>query len=224
MNKSAFSEERTQDTSIKHLVVLICSGLLVVGCLLPWMQLGAIFVNRGIDNPDGAIVLVVAFISICVAFFNLAKKENRLRWVYILTALIGLGVGIFDLQEVHDRAQEAAKSIGELQTFFGVNGTEHIWNFVGAGLYVVLLSSIALLFVSVALFKERWYFSTSAVVIAILCVGPLALPLVWFNPKYKAVTKLVVTIAVIVLTILLCYLAVIVCVRLMEQIKELGIY
>jgi len=72
--------------------------------------------------------------------------------------------------------------------------------------------------------KTKWYFATTFVVIAILCVGPLALPLVWFNPKYKAVTKLAVTIAVIVLTILLCYLAVIVYVRLMEQIKKLGIY
>ncbi len=72
--------------------------------------------------------------------------------------------------------------------------------------------------------KTKWYFATTFVVIAILCVGPLALPLVWFNPRYKAVIKLAVTIAVIVLTILLCYLTVSVCVRLMEQIKELGIY
>jgi hypothetical protein len=72
--------------------------------------------------------------------------------------------------------------------------------------------------------KTKWYFATTFVVIAILCIGPLALPLVWFNPRYKAVTKLAVTIAVIVLTILLCYLAVIVYVRLVEQMKELGIY
>jgi uncharacterized membrane protein YvbJ len=79
--------------------------------------------------------------------------------------------------------------------------------------------------------KTKWYFATTFVVIAILCVGPLALPLVWFNPKYKAVTKLVVTIAVIVSTIIaipLCYylimLIVKTCLRLLEQIKELGVY
>jgi len=72
--------------------------------------------------------------------------------------------------------------------------------------------------------KTKWYFATTFVVIAILCIGPLALPLVWFNPHYKIATKLMVTIAVIVVTILLCYLTVIVCARLMEQIKELGIY
>lgn len=75
--------------------------------------------------------------------------------------------------------------------------------------------------------KTKWYFRTSAVVIAILCVLPLALPLVWFNPRYKAVTKLVVTIVVIILTIPLCYLGYLevkMCFRLLKQIKELAIY
>jgi sterol desaturase/sphingolipid hydroxylase (fatty acid hydroxylase superfamily) len=71
--------------------------------------------------------------------------------------------------------------------------------------------------------KSKWYFTTSFVVIAILCVGPLALPLVWFNPRYKAVTKLVVTIAVIALTILLSYLTMYIYLRLMEQVEALGI-
>jgi uncharacterized membrane protein YvbJ len=71
--------------------------------------------------------------------------------------------------------------------------------------------------------KTKWYFLTSVVVIAILCVGPLALPLVWFNPRYKAVTKLVVTIAVIALTILLSYLTMYIYLRLMEQVEALGI-
>ena len=33
--------------------------------------------------------------------------------------------------------------------------------------------------------KMKWYFSTSTVVIVLLCVGPLGLPLVWFHPNYK---------------------------------------
>lgn len=71
--------------------------------------------------------------------------------------------------------------------------------------------------------KTKWYFLTSVIVIAILCVGPLALPLVWFNPRYKAVTKLVVTIAVIVLTILLSYLTMKIYLQLMEQVEVMGI-
>jgi hypothetical protein len=71
--------------------------------------------------------------------------------------------------------------------------------------------------------ETKWYFSTSAVVITLLILGPLALPLVWLNPRYKVVTKLIVTGLVIAFTILICYLTVNVYLRLMNQIEELGI-
>lgn len=54
--------------------------------------------------------------------------------------------------------------------------------------------------------NKKWYYNTSSVVIALLCIGPLALPLVWFNPHYKPVTKFIVTMIVIVFTLLLIYL------------------
>ena len=38
--------------------------------------------------------------------------------------------------------------------------------------------------------KAKWYYSTSAVVIGLLVLGPFALPLVWRNPKYKVVPRL----------------------------------
>jgi hypothetical protein len=47
----------------------------------------------------------------------------------------------------------------------------------------------------------KWYFATTFVVIALLCVGPLALPLVWFNPRATMATKLIVTALVVALTI-----------------------
>ncbi len=46
----------------------------------------------------------------------------------------------------------------------------------------------------------KWYFKTRSIVIAILCVGPLALPLVWFNPRFSQKTKIIVTIVVIILS------------------------
>jgi len=72
--------------------------------------------------------------------------------------------------------------------------------------------------------KTKWYFSTSVVVIALLCLGPLALPLVWLHPRYKTVTKLVVTGLVVALTIVLCYLTAHIYNQFMEQIEELGIH
>lgn len=71
--------------------------------------------------------------------------------------------------------------------------------------------------------RTKWYWSTSVVVIAILCVGPLALPLVWFNPRYKQTTKIAVTAVVIVGSVLLWYVTNYVYQRLLEQVKGLGI-
>jgi len=46
----------------------------------------------------------------------------------------------------------------------------------------------------------KWYFKTKAIVIAFLCVGPLALPLVWFNPRLSKANKIIVTIIIIILS------------------------
>ena len=45
-----------------------------------------------------------------------------------------------------------------------------------------------------------WYFKTSVVVIALLSVGPLALPMVWFHPRYKVLTKVLVTVITVIVT------------------------
>jgi len=58
---------------------------------------------------------------------------------------------------------------------------------------------------------------------ALLFVGPLALPLVWFNPRYKPITKLVLTAVVISLS-LLVYIAIrTLYLQSVEQMKELGL-
>ena len=40
---------------------------------------------------------------------------------------------------------------------------------------------------------QKWYFKTYAFVIAFLCIGPLALPMVWFNPNYSRTKKMNIT-------------------------------
>ena len=71
--------------------------------------------------------------------------------------------------------------------------------------------------------KTKWYYTTSTIVIAILCLGPLALPLVWMNPRYKTTTKIMVTAIVIGVSILFSYLTVHTYLQLMEQFEVLGI-
>ena len=41
--------------------------------------------------------------------------------------------------------------------------------------------------------KEKWYFKTSILVIALLSIGPLALPMVWFNPRYSIAKKIIIS-------------------------------
>ncbi len=53
--------------------------------------------------------------------------------------------------------------------------------------------------------KERlpWQYRTSFITIALCSVGPFALPLLWFRPNTSILLKIVVSIAVLVLTILI---------------------
>lgn len=46
--------------------------------------------------------------------------------------------------------------------------------------------------------KMPWYFRTSFIVIAVCCVGPIALPLVWWRPKTELVWKVIWTIIICV--------------------------
>ncbi len=48
--------------------------------------------------------------------------------------------------------------------------------------------------------KGKWYFSMATFVMALLCVGPFALPLFWLNPRFTLKRKILVSVIVIVLT------------------------
>jgi hypothetical protein len=69
----------------------------------------------------------------------------------------------------------------------------------------------------------KWYYSGSTLLVALLCLGPLALPLVWLNPSHKKITKLLITVAVVVLTIVLCQFMMDTYQNVTEQLKALGL-
>jgi len=46
----------------------------------------------------------------------------------------------------------------------------------------------------------KWYFKVTTIVVALLSVGPLALPLVWFNPRLSLKTKIIISAVVIVIS------------------------
>ncbi len=51
--------------------------------------------------------------------------------------------------------------------------------------------------------RRKWYFKTSAFVIAFLCIGPFALPAVWFNPNYSKAKKINITIITLLVSVVL---------------------
>ena len=46
----------------------------------------------------------------------------------------------------------------------------------------------------------KWHSKISTLIIALLCIGPLALPLLWFNPRFNKKVKVIITALVIILT------------------------
>ena len=69
---------------------------------------------------------------------------------------------------------------------------------------------------------KKWYHATTAVVVALLCLGPLALPLVWMNPKYKPLTKAIITVIVLIVTVLCMYLMIWSYERVLQRLDALG--
>ena len=53
--------------------------------------------------------------------------------------------------------------------------------------------------------KTKQGFSTASIVFSFFIIGPFALPLVWFHPRYKRNTKITVTVVVTVITALICW-------------------
>jgi len=48
--------------------------------------------------------------------------------------------------------------------------------------------------------QTRWYFRKSFIILAFCCVGPLALPLIWFRPKTSRGWKIGLTLGILVLS------------------------
>lgn len=121
--------KETQKTGL-YIVALGGSLLVLIGTFLPWIQLGALVVNRGTNSPDGALIIGIALIAGAVSLYNLLAKQNRLRWILLLASVAAFATGLVDLQEVQARVSELSDSaLGGLAT-------------VGSGLYMILVGAV----------------------------------------------------------------------------------
>ena len=70
--------------------------------------------------------------------------------------------------------------------------------------------------------KPKWYYSTIYLVIALVTIGPFALPYVWKHPTYKLATKIIITVIMILITIWLYQKTVEIFKDAMKQAESLG--
>jgi|GEM_PF-2694529 multisubunit Na+/H+ antiporter MnhB subunit len=136
-------------------IAIVSSLIIIIGCFLPWIQLGALLQNRGIDNPDGAIMLLSAVVSGAVAIYNQSKNLTSNKWVYIVVGIIGILVAYYGLTEVHSRADKIQEGIGQMSDLFGESKEVSKMNFIGSGLYIVCVGSIGLLLCGLGVFSAR---------------------------------------------------------------------
>jgi hypothetical protein len=64
--------------------------------------------------------------------------------------------------------------------------------------------------------RTPFYFRPAGMIVAFLCVGPLMLPLVWWNPQLRRESKLVLSAVIVVVTALLGWASI----RSVENIME----
>ncbi len=65
--------------------------------------------------------------------------------------------------------------------------------------------------------KVPWLYRTSTIVIAVCCVGPLALPLLWLRPNTSLALKIVWSIVILAVS----YIMIAVTIRSIGNIREL---
>jgi len=71
--------------------------------------------------------------------------------------------------------------------------------------------------------KIPWYYRKSFIIIAVCCVGPLALPLIWLRPQTTLAWKIGLTIGILVLSWILLQMTMESVRTLKEYYKLLGV-
>lgn len=54
--------------------------------------------------------------------------------------------------------------------------------------------------------KEKWYFKKSALIVSLIVAGPMALPLLWANPRYSLAAKVLWSVLILAFTVGLGFL------------------
>lgn len=68
--------------------------------------------------------------------------------------------------------------------------------------------------------KIKWYFGKSFIFLAVLTVGPFALPLIWFRPRTTQAWKIGLTMAILILTFVCIWMLYLILMDSLPVLKE----
>ena len=113
----------------------ILSIFIIIGCFLPWVQMGALINNKGINNPDAIIILAASIVSLII---SIATKRKWALLNLLLGSICGF-VGVIYYRGLIKRvdASHAQESLFSLSLS------------MGSGLYFVLIGSTLMIIVSI---------------------------------------------------------------------------
>jgi hypothetical protein len=69
--------------------------------------------------------------------------------------------------------------------------------------------------------SKDWRYSLPVVLLALLILGPFALPLIWKHPRYSRQTKWVISVVTIMLTVITIVFLVMFCFYVVERLKNI---
>jgi hypothetical protein len=69
--------------------------------------------------------------------------------------------------------------------------------------------------------ENKWYFSLWVLVIAVFLLGPLAIPLVWMNPRLNQLVKIAVIILIMIMFVWFLYLSAEIIKAVLVEVAEL---
>lgn len=69
--------------------------------------------------------------------------------------------------------------------------------------------------------ENKWYFSLWFLAIAVFLLGPLAIPLIWANPRLSLWLKIAITLLVIIMFVWFLYLSAEIVKSILVDVEEL---
>ena len=118
-----------------NIPAIISSIVIIIGCFLPWVQMGALINNKGINNSDAIIILAASIVSLVI---SIATKR---KWTF-LNLLLGLTCGFVAVINYRDLIKRVHSSQAQESSF-------SLSLSMGSGLYFVLIGSALLIIVSI---------------------------------------------------------------------------